>query len=123
MANANKCLCRQLTRELTKLVSDIAGFSVTVQTVLKWRRDLAQEWCDLRWATDPDAACMGNPYLPNEMIGPCYIYSERRLKQIAIAIADRLSKEKTLGRRRYFKNLKAQMANAAPGFLEAMARK
>lgn len=112
MASANKCVCRQSTRELTALVSEIAGFSVTVQTVLKWRRDLAQEYCDQRWAADPDAACMGNPYLPTEMIGPAYIYNERRLKQLAVAIADRLSKEKTLGRRRYFKNLKAQMAHA-----------
>ena len=111
MASANKCLCRQSTRELTKLVSEIAGFPVTGQTVLRWRRALAQEYCDQRWATDTDAACIGNPYLPNEMIGSAYIYSERRLRQVAIAIAARLSKEKTLGRRRY-KKLKEEMANA-----------
>ena len=108
-STSNKCTCRQSTRELTSLVSDLRGFDATTTTVLKWRRDLAQEYCDARFESDPDGACMNNPYLPSEMIGPCYIYSDKRLRQIAGAIAARIDKEKTMGRRNYFARLKADM--------------
>ena len=97
---SKNCECRQTTKELAQAVSVLAGFRVTTERVLTWRARLAQEYCDEMFEKDPDQACAGNPYLASEMIGLSYIYSKRRARQLAKAIAARVCANRTAGRRK-----------------------
>jgi hypothetical protein len=81
-------------------VSALVGFKISVQTFRNHRLELAQDYCDERWETDPEAACIGNPFLASEMIGPAYIYNAARATALVKAVAARISREKTMGRRK-----------------------
>ena len=94
------CTCRQTTRELTRRVSQMVGFKISVQTFRDHRLELAQAYCDERWDNDPEAACIGNPYLASEMIAAAYIYNAARADLLVKAVAARISRDKTMGRRK-----------------------